>query len=130
MTAEPIPPPEATPKLVRGFASGLPDSEPKQKPRKPSARTQKKSSAQNPKPYPPPEYDLGDFPNVKWEPNRKSGGSEAWHNPDGARNRSHRTYLGYLNPAQVAELRSLEPGARRQAIAEWIAERRAKKGIG
>lgn len=71
-------------------------------------------------------YVLPELPNIQWELHKK-GGYEAWHVPPGALHRKEKTYLGYVGKKQLSAWEHLE--ASRQAIIEWVAEKRAAKGI-
>lgn len=72
---------------------------------------------------------LPKFKNLQWELNRR-GGWEAWHAPDGATERIYKTYLGYLGKRKLAVwFRDYSGDELRAVLEQWIAERRAEKGI-
>lgn len=71
---------------------------------------------------------LPEFQNLEWEPNRK-GGWEAWHAPPGATKRKDKTYLGHVGKRLLAQWQNLHPVARRQAIEQWVHDKRAEKGV-
>jgi hypothetical protein len=67
--------------------------------------------------------------NLQWERNRR-GGWEAWHAPEGATERIHKTYLGYLGKRKLAVwFRDYLDHELRAVLEQWVAERRAEKGI-
>lgn len=72
---------------------------------------------------------LPQMKNLQWELNRR-GGWEAWHAPDGATERIHKTYLGYVGKRKLAAwLRDHTGEDLRAVIEQWIVERRAEKGL-
>lgn len=73
-------------------------------------------------------YELPELVNVQWEANKK-GGWEAWHVPEGAFHRKDKTYLGHVGKRQLAAWSKLSPDDARAAVIDWIAEKRATKGI-
>lgn len=69
------------------------------------------------------------LPDVHWERNIK-GGFEAWQLPPGCSGRAKREkkiYLGYLGKRKLAILKSRPDFD--SVVAQWIAEKRAEKGI-
>ena len=128
--------PVQTPGPATPVGSASPsDSGSKQKPqkagtvaRKSSANPQKKSSVKAAKSHSGSGSNLVDAPDVEWEWN-SSGGLEAWHVPPGATSRKDKTYIGYAKQKLLAEWGSLDPEARQKAVEDWVAAKRAKKGI-
>jgi hypothetical protein len=69
------------------------------------------------------------LPSIQWE-HKRDGSIEAWHAPEGARKRAEKTYLGRIGKRRLAGWLA-EPSDKLPAIvAEWIATKRAEKGIG
>jgi len=67
---------------------------------------------------------------IQWEPKKTDGSIEAWHTPEtGKRNRAGKTYLGRLGKRRLAEWRSKPPEQFHELVCEWIAQKRAEKGI-
>ena len=82
--------------------------------------------------YPP---DAGDdcplpvLPALVWEQDR-DGGWEAWHAPEGRRTpRRLKTYLGRMGKRKLAGLLALPDEERRAVVEQWVADRRAEKGL-
>ena len=69
---------------------------------------------------------------IQWENKTVRGkftGIEAWHSPDGARNRAGKTYLGKIGKRQLAEWSVLPPAEFSQMVAAWVELKRTAKGI-
>lgn len=74
-------------------------------------------------------FDLPAIENLQWESN-KFGGWEAWHCPPGAIHRKDKTYLCHLGKRLRGKLeREKSPEEFRAYLVEWIATKRAEKGI-
>ncbi len=73
-------------------------------------------------------YDLPTLENLQWEGN-DFGGFEAWHSPPGAVHRREKTYLGYLGKRQLAKWGREPPEQFRALVCEWVAQKRAEKGL-
>ena len=73
-------------------------------------------------------FDLPVVEFLQWEENTK-GGFEAWHCPHGAFSRKDKTYIGHVGKRQLAAWSKLSPDELAQVVSEWIATKRAAKGI-
>ena len=65
---------------------------------------------------------------IQWE-HKADGSIEAWHSPEVKRNRAGKTYLGRLGVRRLAELLAMSDTDRAQTVGDWVAEKRAAKGI-
>lgn len=72
--------------------------------------------------------ELPEIDGIQWE-HKTDDSIEAWHRPEVKRNRAGKTYLGRLGVRRQAELFAMSPADRQRTVAEWIAEKRAAKGI-
>jgi hypothetical protein len=70
-----------------------------------------------------------EVPNLVWEW-KTDGSVEAWHSPRPKAPRKERTYLGRLGVRKLAQLERLPEAERLATVAQWVADRRAEKGIG
>lgn len=77
---------------------------------------------------PPEAGNLPILDGVQWE-RKRDGALEAWHSPDGKRNRAGKTYIGRIGKRQLASWEAKPPAQFRALISEWISEKRMKKGI-
>ena len=67
---------------------------------------------------------------IQWESKSDRPGWYAWHAPFGTdAPRKTKTYLGYANKGKLAEWLKLPINERRPVVMEWVADRRAEKGI-
>lgn len=71
---------------------------------------------------------LPELENVQWEKTNK-GGIEAWHVPLGVTARKGKTYLGFLGKRRLTELFQLSDQEVVEMLTDWIAGKRAEKGI-
>lgn len=85
-------------------------------------------SGSGPKNRPPVAEGLPIITRVQWEP-KSDGSIEAWHAPEGSRKRAEKTYLGRVGKRLLAQWKT-EPSDNIPAIvAEWISEKRSRKGL-
>ena len=76
-------------------------------------------------------FSLPELVNIQWEKRRDRPGFACWHTPEGAHApRRTKTYLGYVSKALLADWEELPDDECRSVIEQWIADRRAEKGIG
>ena len=72
---------------------------------------------------------LPDVPGIAWELDR-DGGWECYHAPEGRRApRRTKKYLGRVGKRQLAKWAALPESERLATVAQWIADRRAGKGL-
>lgn len=78
----------------------------------------------------PPEAgkELPAISGIQWE-RKKDGALEAWHSPDGNRNRAGKTYIGRIGKRQLVEWEREDAATFRQLLVAWVAEKKAAKGI-
>jgi hypothetical protein len=95
---------------------------------KPSVAPQKKPSVKARKSLSGTGFNLPKIRSVDFERN-KYGSFEVWHVPPGTVYRKDKTYLGYVGKKLLEVWEGLPDAGRQKAVEDWIAEKRAKKGI-
>ena len=63
-----------------------------------------------------------------WE-GKPDGAFESWHVPDQTSDRAEKVYLGRVGKRLLAKWLALPLKERRSAVAEWVHEKRAGKGL-
>jgi len=74
---------------------------------------------------------VGELPKVlyiAWD-YKKDGSVEAWHSPEGIKTRAGRTYIGRIGVRAREEWSQLSPAELSAATDQWVAEKRAAKGL-
>jgi hypothetical protein len=90
-------------------------------------------AANSPPTHPPTDPpEAGGLPklvDIQWE-TKRDGSIEAWHAPEGTRNRSSKTYMGRLGKQRLAAWQQSEtPEEFQEAVRSWVKLKREEKKL-
>lgn len=79
--------------------------------------------------HPPEPGGFPPIPGIQWEWKEQGTVAEAWHAPQGGRNRAGKRYLGRFGKRRVNQLNALPPTDRTAEIQRQVETWRTEKGI-